>query len=161
MDPDCSWMYNRNNPGRAGMIPKFTDGVTRFINHAKTLDDFLTSRLIRCPCLWKQSDGKPIGGSVYGYPEKAYLKKKSWYCGSSSSSFDGGDRETISTMESKITYLNVELAIVVEREKKERVGDCGSKGGNILPPCSANIDGSDQEGDENDKSDIESEGDEK
>jgi len=68
--------------------------------------------------LWKQSAGEPIRGSVYGYPEKAYQKKKSWYCGSSSSSFDGGDRETISAMESKITYLNAELAAVAEREKK-------------------------------------------
>ena len=51
MNPDRSWMYNRNNPGRAGMIPEFAEGVTRFINHAKTLDDFLTSRLIRCPCV--------------------------------------------------------------------------------------------------------------
>ncbi|XP_049366990.1 uncharacterized protein LOC125831908 [Solanum verrucosum] len=68
--------------------------------------------------LWKQSAGEPIRGSVYGYPEKAYQKKKSWYCGSSSSSFDGGDRETISAMESKIAYLNAELAAVAEREKK-------------------------------------------
>jgi len=68
--------------------------------------------------LWKQSAGEPIRGSVYGYPEKTYQKKKSWYCGSSSSSFDGGDRETISAMESKIAYLNVELAAVAEREKK-------------------------------------------
>ncbi|KAG5589959.1 hypothetical protein H5410_040473 [Solanum commersonii] len=44
MDPDRSWMYNRSNPGLAGMVPKFTEGVTRFINHAKTLDDVLTSR---------------------------------------------------------------------------------------------------------------------
>mgnify|MGYP003487283825 FL=1 len=51
MNPDRSWMYNRNNPGRAGMIPEFAEGVTRFINHAMTLDDFLTSRLIRCPCV--------------------------------------------------------------------------------------------------------------
>ncbi|KAG5632727.1 hypothetical protein H5410_004444 [Solanum commersonii] len=40
--------------------------------------------------------GEPIRGSVYGYPEKAYQKKKSWYCGSASSNFDGGDRDTIS-----------------------------------------------------------------
>ncbi|KAH0685874.1 hypothetical protein KY284_016427 [Solanum tuberosum] len=87
--------------------------------------------------LWKQSAGEPIRGSVYGYQEKAYQKKKSWYCGSSSSSFDGGDRETISAMESKIAYLNAELAVVAEREKKreerekkreeERGGDCGNK----------------------------------
>ncbi|WMV08423.1 hypothetical protein MTR67_001808 [Solanum verrucosum] len=51
MNPDRSWMYNRNNPGRAGMIPEFAEGVTRFINHAMTLDDFLNSRLIRCPCV--------------------------------------------------------------------------------------------------------------
>ncbi|KAK6773606.1 hypothetical protein RDI58_028844 [Solanum bulbocastanum] len=68
--------------------------------------------------LWKQSAGEPIRGSVYGYREKAYQKKKSWYCGSSSSSFDGGDRETISAMESKIVYLNAELAAIADREKK-------------------------------------------
>ncbi|KAH0689886.1 hypothetical protein KY289_017244 [Solanum tuberosum] len=26
MDSDRSWMYNRNNPGRAGMIPEFAEG---------------------------------------------------------------------------------------------------------------------------------------
>ncbi|XP_049399630.1 uncharacterized protein LOC125863625 [Solanum stenotomum] len=31
--------------------------------------------------LWKQSAGEPIRGLVYGYPEKGYQKKKSWYCG--------------------------------------------------------------------------------
>ncbi|KAH0716819.1 hypothetical protein KY285_012850 [Solanum tuberosum] len=62
--------------------------------------------------LWKQSVGEPIRGLIYGYPEKAYQKKKSWYCGSSSSSFDGGDKETISAMESKIAYLNAELVVV-------------------------------------------------
>lgn len=133
--------------------------------------------------LWKQSAGEPIRGSVYGYPEKAYQKKKSWYCGSSSSSFDGGDRETISAMESKIAYLNAELAAVAEREKKreerekkreEEIAAAKEvenkryaalqaqltflfESGNILPPCPASSDGSDQEGDENDK---ESEGDE-
>ncbi|KAK6786201.1 hypothetical protein RDI58_014726 [Solanum bulbocastanum] len=68
--------------------------------------------------LWKQSAGEPIRGSVYGYRENTYQKKKSWYCGSSSSSFDGGDRETISARESKIAYLNAELAAVADREKK-------------------------------------------
>ncbi|KAH0655552.1 hypothetical protein KY285_030434 [Solanum tuberosum] len=142
MNPDRSWMYNRNKSSRAG--------------------------------------------SVYGYPEKAYQKKKSWYCGSSSSSFDGGDRETISAMESKIVYLNAELAVVAEREKKreerekkreEEIAAAKKvenkryatlqaqltflfESGNILPPCSASSDGSDQEGDENDKSDKKSEGDE-
>uniref|UniRef100_M1DIG2 Uncharacterized protein n=1 Tax=Solanum tuberosum TaxID=4113 RepID=M1DIG2_SOLTU len=134
----------------------------------------------------RMSAGEPIRGSVYGYPEKAYQKKKSWYCGSSSSSFDGGDRETISAMESKIAYLNAELAAVTEREKKKEEREkkreeeiAAAKevenkryatlhaqltflfeSGNILPPCPASSDGSDQEGDENDKSDKESEGDE-
>ncbi|WMV38448.1 hypothetical protein MTR67_031833 [Solanum verrucosum] len=133
--------------------------------------------------LWKQSAGEPIRGSVYRYPEKAYQKKKSWYCGSSSSSSDGGDRETITAMESKIAYLNVEHAVVAEREKKreerekkrdEEIATAKEvenkryaalqaqltflfESGNILPPCPASSDGSDQEGDENDKSDKESE----
>ncbi|KAG5609015.1 hypothetical protein H5410_020296 [Solanum commersonii] len=129
--------------------------------------------------LWKQSAGEPIRGSVYGYPEKAYQKKKSWYCGSSSSSFNGGDRETISAMESKIAYLNAELTAVVEREKKREEEIAAAKevenkryaalqaqltflfeSGNILSPCPASSDESDQEGDENDKSDKETEGDE-
>ncbi|KAK6802909.1 hypothetical protein RDI58_000693 [Solanum bulbocastanum] len=132
--------------------------------------------------LWKQSDGESIRGSVYGYPEKVYQKKKSWYCGSSSLSFDGRDRETISAMNSKIAYLNAELTAVVEREKKRKEKEkkreeeiAATKevenkryaalqvqltfifeSGNILPPCPASSDGSDQEGDENDKSDKES-----
>ncbi|KAH0761464.1 hypothetical protein KY290_017537 [Solanum tuberosum] len=131
------------------------------------------------------SAGEPIRGSVYGYPEKAYQKKKSWYCGSSSSSFDGRDRETISAMESKITYLNVEFAAVAEKEKKREEKE-RKRGEEIaaakevenkryaalqvqltflfelvfFPPCPTSSDGSDQEGDENDKSDKESEGDE-
>ncbi|KAH0698532.1 hypothetical protein KY284_012747 [Solanum tuberosum] len=136
--------------------------------------------------IFGNSVGEPIRGSVYGYPEKAYQKKKSWYCGSSSSSFDGGDRETISAMESKIAYLNAELATVAEREKKREEKERKREeeivaakevenkryaalqaqltflfeSGNILPPCPVNSDGSDQEGDENDKSYKESEGDE-
>ncbi|KAH0636387.1 hypothetical protein KY290_036827 [Solanum tuberosum] len=112
--------------------------------------------------LWKQSAGEPIRGSIYGYPEKAYQKKKSWYCGSSSSSFDGGDRETISIMESNIAYLNAELAAVAEREKKreekERKREEEIAAAKEVENKSS--DGSDQEGDENDKSDKESEGDE-
>ncbi|KAG5592326.1 hypothetical protein H5410_042840 [Solanum commersonii] len=143
MDPDRSWMYNRNNPDRVSV------------------------------------SGEPIRGLVYDYPEKAYQKKKSWYYGSSSSSFDGGDRETIYAMESKIVYLNAELAAVAEREKKREEEIAAAKdvenkryaslqaqltflfeSGNILSPCLASSDRSDQEGDENDKSDKESEGEE-
>ncbi|KAK4724244.1 hypothetical protein R3W88_027023 [Solanum pinnatisectum] len=78
-------------------------------------------------------------------------------------------------MESKIAYLNAELAAVAEREKKREEEIAAAKevenkryaalqaqltflfeSGNILPPCPASSDGSDQEGDENDKSDKES-----
>ncbi|KAK4716262.1 hypothetical protein R3W88_014600 [Solanum pinnatisectum] len=85
-------------------------------------------------------------------------------------------------MESKIAYLNAELAAVAEREKKreerekkreEEIAAAKEvenkryaalqaqltflfKSGNILPPCPASSDGSDQEDDENDKSDKES-----
>ncbi|KAK4731181.1 hypothetical protein R3W88_024169 [Solanum pinnatisectum] len=84
-------------------------------------------------------------------------------------------------MESKIAYLNAELAAVAEREKKreerekkreEEIAAAKEvenkryaalqaqltflfESGNILPPCPASS-GSDQEGDENDKSDKES-----
>ncbi|KAG5581907.1 hypothetical protein H5410_052534 [Solanum commersonii] len=107
------------------------------------------------------SAGEPIRGSVYGYPEKAYQKKKSWYCGSSPSSFDGGDRETISAMESKIAYLNAELAAVAKREKKREEREKKREEEIAAAKEVENkSDQSDQEGDENDKSDKESEGDE-
>ncbi|KAG5570881.1 hypothetical protein H5410_060647 [Solanum commersonii] len=73
---------------------------------------------------------------------KRRSKKKSWYCGSSSSSFDGGDRETISAMESKIAYLNAELVSRKKerrREKKERRRErrrSGKKGGREQEVCS-------------------------
>ncbi|KAK6775945.1 hypothetical protein RDI58_026946 [Solanum bulbocastanum] len=85
-------------------------------------------------------------------------------------------------MESKIAYLNAELAAIVEKEKKREEREKKREEeiavakevenkryaalqaqltfvfelGNILPPCPASSDGSDQEGDENDKSDKES-----
>ncbi|KAG5584894.1 hypothetical protein H5410_045328 [Solanum commersonii] len=108
MDPDRSWMYNRNNPGRAGMTLEFAEGVTRFINHAKTLDDFLTSREK------KREEEIAAENEV--------------------------ENKRYATLQAQLTFL-------FESE-------------NILPPCSANSDGSDQEGDENDKSDKESESDE-
>ena len=89
-------------------------------------------------------------------------------------------------MESKIAYLNAELAAVAEREKKREEKESKREekivaakevenkryatlqaqltflfeSENILPPCPASSDGSDQKGDENDKSEKESEGDE-
>ncbi|XP_049362767.1 uncharacterized protein LOC125827516 [Solanum verrucosum] len=105
--------------------------------------------------LWKQSAGEPIRGSIYGYPEKAYQKKKSWYCGSSSSSFDGGDKETISAMESKIAYLNAELAVVAEREKKRE-----EKERKREEEIAVANEVENKSSDENDKSDKESKGDE-
>ncbi|KAG5594505.1 hypothetical protein H5410_035737 [Solanum commersonii] len=108
MDPDRSWIYNRNNPGRAGMIPEFTEGVTRFINHAKTLDDFLTSREK------KREEEITAAKEV--------------------------ENKRYAALQSQLTFL--------------------FESGNILPQCPASSDGSDQEGDENVKSNKESEGDE-
>ncbi|KAH0713883.1 hypothetical protein KY290_008920 [Solanum tuberosum] len=111
----------------------------------KSMNPTEEERLIEPRAQETYSAGELIRGSVYGYPENAYQKKKSWYCGSSFSSFDGGDRETISAMESKIAYLNVELAAVAERENKreerekkreeERGGDCGNKVGREQEVC--------------------------
>lgn len=51
MEHDCSLMYNRNNLVLVGMIQEFVEGVTRFANHTNIFDSFLTSGLIRCPCI--------------------------------------------------------------------------------------------------------------
>ncbi|KAG5630011.1 hypothetical protein H5410_001728 [Solanum commersonii] len=165
------------------MILEFDEGVTRFINHAKTLDDFLTSRLIRCPCVncenvrYHTIETWYCGSSIYGYPEKAY-QKKSWYYGSSSSSFDGGDKEAISAMETCCCSLKreekdmkrgEEIAAAKEVENKRYAALQAQltflfESGNILPPCPASSDENDKsdkesEGDENDTSDKESESD--
>ncbi|KAG5631763.1 hypothetical protein H5410_003480 [Solanum commersonii] len=102
--------------------------------------------------LWNES-GEPLE------------KKKSWYCGSSSSSFDGGDRETISAMESKIAYLNAELVAVAEREKKreerekKREEEIAAAKKEIFF-LHVRLAVMNRQGDENDKSNKESEGDE-
>ncbi|KAG5614479.1 hypothetical protein H5410_014303 [Solanum commersonii] len=79
------------------------------------------------------------------------------------------NRETISAMENKIAYLNAKLAAVAEREKKREEREKKERGRerrrlrqqrSIFPPCPAISDVFDQEGDENDKSDKESEGNE-
>uniref|UniRef100_K4B5K4 Uncharacterized protein n=1 Tax=Solanum lycopersicum TaxID=4081 RepID=K4B5K4_SOLLC len=129
--------------------------------------------------LWKQSAGEVIRRSVYDYQERKYQKKQAWYCGSSSYSLDGMDKETIFAMEGKILFLNPELVALADRERKRDVEITTSKeaenkrhaalqaqltflfeSGNILPPCpTSNDEGADQEDDENDKGDKESEGD--
>ena len=51
MEFDYSWIYQRNNDNRVGMREEFAAGVNRFIEHSKTLDDWLIFGLIRCPCV--------------------------------------------------------------------------------------------------------------
>ncbi|KAG5581481.1 hypothetical protein H5410_052108 [Solanum commersonii] len=98
--------------------------------------------------LWKQSAGEPIRGSVYDYPEKAYQKKK---CCRKREEREKKREEEIATAKEvenkRYAALQAQLTFLFEL-------------GNILPPCPASSDGSDQEGDENDKFDKESEGDE-
>ncbi|KAG5616125.1 hypothetical protein H5410_015949 [Solanum commersonii] len=105
----------------------------------------------------------------------AYQNKKSWYCGSSSSSFDSGDIETIFAMEEKNKEESEKKREERQRKREEEIAaekEAENKrdgmlqaqliflfeSGKILPPCLDSSDGSDQEGDENDKSDKESEG---
>ncbi|XP_015069259.1 uncharacterized protein LOC107013896 [Solanum pennellii] len=47
---DRSWMYNMTNFGRMGLRPEFVEGVTGFVEYAKTLDPFQRSGMIKCPC---------------------------------------------------------------------------------------------------------------
>ncbi|KAG5615746.1 hypothetical protein H5410_015570 [Solanum commersonii] len=54
--------------------------------------------------LWQQSACESIRGSIYSLTEKAYQKKKSWYCDSSSSSFDSGGIER-KYLQWRIRYL--------------------------------------------------------
>ncbi|KAG5591085.1 hypothetical protein H5410_041599 [Solanum commersonii] len=95
------------------------------------IDEEETSEDDACEWIDDEETSKRMNNNFLRLSVESVSKKKSWYCGSSSSSFDGGDRETISQWR-----------------------------GNILPPCPTSNDESDQEGDENDKSDKESEGDE-
>ena len=45
-----SWMYNRTNPGRAGLTDEFVVGVYEFVQHACTLSKYENEGVIRCPC---------------------------------------------------------------------------------------------------------------
>ncbi|KAG5582214.1 hypothetical protein H5410_052841 [Solanum commersonii] len=126
--------------------------------------------------IFGNESGEPIRGSIYGYPKKAYQKKKSWYCGSSSSSFDSGDKETISAMETcccsrkreeERRKREEEIAAAREVENKRYAALQAQQtflfeSGNILPPCPDSSDENDKsdketKGDENGKSDKESE----
>ncbi|KAL0406202.1 UNVERIFIED_CONTAM: hypothetical protein Slati_3934100 [Sesamum latifolium] len=43
-------MYEKNLPNRAGLTPEFQDGVTAFIEWAKSQQAYLDGEKIRCPC---------------------------------------------------------------------------------------------------------------
>ncbi|KAL0311626.1 UNVERIFIED_CONTAM: hypothetical protein Scaly_2923800 [Sesamum calycinum] len=43
-------MYEKNLPNRAGLTPEFEDGVTAFIEWAKSQHAYMYSEKIRCPC---------------------------------------------------------------------------------------------------------------
>ncbi|KAG5610530.1 hypothetical protein H5410_021811 [Solanum commersonii] len=102
--------------------------------------------------------GEPIRGSSRP-SKKAIVRRSLGIVVHHPSSFDGGDRETISAMESKITYLNAEL-VQNEREKKREKERRREMRRSAQNGGRNKSDESDQEGDENDKSDKESESDE-
>ncbi|KAL0445001.1 UNVERIFIED_CONTAM: hypothetical protein Slati_2222800 [Sesamum latifolium] len=43
-------MYEKNLPNRAGLTPEFENGVTTFIEWAKSQHAYMDSEKIRCPC---------------------------------------------------------------------------------------------------------------
>ncbi|XP_070042526.1 uncharacterized protein [Nicotiana tomentosiformis] len=49
--PYRRWMYNRTYPNRSGLREKFIEGVAEFMAKAKTLHEFLSEGMIRCPCV--------------------------------------------------------------------------------------------------------------
>ncbi|KAF3639757.1 putative triacylglycerol lipase 1-like [Capsicum annuum] len=51
MEPDYSWIYQRNNDNRMGIMEEFVEGVNRFVEHAKTLDVWTRFWAIRCSCV--------------------------------------------------------------------------------------------------------------
>ncbi|KAG5601121.1 hypothetical protein H5410_032491 [Solanum commersonii] len=107
MDPDRSWMYNRNNPGRAdcGLLE----------------EEVLPKERRREKKERRREEKKRKREEEIAAAKEVENKR-------------------YTTLQAQLTFL-FEL-------------------GNILPPCPASSDGSDQEGDENDKFDKESEGDE-
>ncbi|KAK6777532.1 hypothetical protein RDI58_024249 [Solanum bulbocastanum] len=98
-----------------------------------------------------KSAGELIRGSVYDYLEKAYQKKTS--CRKR--------EEERRKREEKERKREEEIVATKEVENKwyavlQAQLTFLFESGNILPPCPASNDGYDQEGDENDKSDKES-----
>ena len=47
---DRSWMYSMTNFGRMGLRSEFVEGVTDFVEYAKTLEHFQRNGVIKCPC---------------------------------------------------------------------------------------------------------------
>ncbi|KAL0409441.1 UNVERIFIED_CONTAM: hypothetical protein Sradi_1878500 [Sesamum radiatum] len=43
-------MYEKNLPNREGLTPEFQDGVTAFIEGAKSQQAYMDGEKIRCPC---------------------------------------------------------------------------------------------------------------
>ncbi len=48
---DRSWVYDRLNPGRGGLKPRFVKGVKEFIKQASSQPQVASEGGIRCPCL--------------------------------------------------------------------------------------------------------------
>ncbi|XP_019228470.1 PREDICTED: uncharacterized protein LOC109209617 [Nicotiana attenuata] len=65
------WMYNRTYPNRSGLREEFIEGVAEFMAKTKTLHEFLSEGVIRCPCM-KCKCGKLLQPDVV----KVHLYKK-------------------------------------------------------------------------------------
>ncbi|KAL0401504.1 UNVERIFIED_CONTAM: hypothetical protein Slati_4180300 [Sesamum latifolium] len=67
-------MYEKNLPNRAGLNPEFQDGVTAFIEWAKSQQANMDGEKIRCPCrkckneVFKTPDEMMVRGRVLLMP---------------------------------------------------------------------------------------------
>ncbi|KAL0394697.1 UNVERIFIED_CONTAM: hypothetical protein Slati_4435900 [Sesamum latifolium] len=49
-------MYENNLPNRAGLTPEFEDGVTTFMEWAKSQHTYMNGEKIRCPCRKRKTE---------------------------------------------------------------------------------------------------------
>ncbi|KAG5585032.1 hypothetical protein H5410_045466 [Solanum commersonii] len=180
MDPDRSWMYNRNIPGRAR--------YTVWTSHGEVESDSMFNNFVV---------GESSRSTEHNYFQGSRMSNMVDDAFGMHSDFEQGENvEEAPNEEANIFYeqlrdcssplfngsqhskLSVAVSQNREEERRKREEEIAAakevenkryaslqaqltflfESGNILPPCPASSDGFDQEGDENDKSDKESEG---
>ena len=72
-------MYNRTNPGRAGLTDEFVAGVYEFVQHACTLSKYENEGVVRCPCKKCKSTKTISADDVTLHLLKHGFKSKYWW----------------------------------------------------------------------------------